>query len=200
MACSCNVSAAELSDPVYFDERNMVTKNVIAGAEATGRVFAIMYDTSGMDPGTFVGELENDWKYLVDVLKVTESPSYLHHNGKPVVAIWGLGFTEHPGTPQQAMELVNFFEKNPDPEYKVTLMGGVPTWWRILARDSLSDPGWAGYYCALNIISPWTVGRYKSDADVDQYKSTMVADMAAASQCGAEYMPVVFPGTSFHND
>lgn len=191
---------SELSDPIYFDERNMVTKNVIAGAEATGRVFAIMYDTSGMDPGTFVGELENDWKYLVDVLKVTESPSYLHHNGKPVVAIWGLGFTGHPGTPQQAMELVDYFENNPNPKFKVTLMGGVPTWWHILARDSLSDPGWAGYYCALNIISPWTVGRYKTDVGVDKYKSTMVADMAAASQCGAEYMPVVFPGTSFHND
>jgi hypothetical protein len=36
--------------------------------------------------------------------------------------------------------------------------------------------------------------------EVDKYKSTMVADMAEASQCGAEYMPVVFPGTSFHND
>jgi hypothetical protein len=191
---------SELSDPVFFDERNTVTKNVIAGAEATGRVFAIMYDTSGMDPVTFVGELENDWKYLVDVLKVTESPSYLHQNGKPVVAIWGLGFTGHPGTPQQAMGLVNYFENNPNPEHKVTLMGGVPTWWSTLTRDSLSDPGWAGYYCSLNIISPWTVGRYKTDMEVDKYKSTMVADMAEASQCGAEYMPVVFPGTSFHND
>jgi hypothetical protein len=191
---------SELADPVYFDERNGVTKNVIAGAEATGRVFAIMYDTSGMNDSTFVDELESDWKYLVDVLKVTESASYLHHAGKPVLALWGLGFQDRPGTPQQAMQLVDFFKNNPDPKYQVTLMGGVPTWWRILKRDSLSDPGWAGYYCALNVISPWTVGRYKTDAEVDQYKSTMSEDMAAATQCGAEYMPVVFPGTSFHND
>jgi hypothetical protein len=190
----------ELGDPVFFDERNVVTKNVMAGAEATGRVFAIMYDTSGMDSSTFVIKLESDWKYMVDVLKVTDSPSYLHQNGKPVLAVWGLGFTEHPGTPQQAMELVNFFEHNPDPKYQVTLMGGVPTWWRILQNDSLSDPAWADYYCALNVISPWTVGRYSSDVEVDRYKTTMIADMAAAKQCGAEYMPVVFPGTSFHND
>jgi len=190
----------ELADPVFLDERNVVTKNVRLGAEATGRVFAIMYDTSGMDNSTFVASLEKDWKYLVDVMKVTESPSYLHHQGKPVLAIWGLGFTEHPGTPQQAMELVNFFENNPDPKYQVTLMGGVPTSWRTLQNDSLTDPGWADFYCALNILSPWTVGRYSSNLEVDQYKLTMIKDMAAASQCGVEYMPVVYPGTAFHND
>ena len=190
---------SELSTPALFDERNVVTKNVIAGAEATGRVFAIMYDTSGMDSATFVDTLETDWKYLVDVLKVTESPSSLHHKGRPVLAIWGLGFNNHPGTPQQAMELVDFFENNPNPRYRVTLMGGVPTEWRTLKKDSLSDPGWAGYYCALDIISPWTVDRFRTDAMVDQYKYTLIADMAAAKRCGAEFMPVVSPGFSFHN-
>ena len=191
---------SELSDLNHFATRNTVTKNVQAGAEAYGRVFAVMYDTSGMDSSTFVDKLENDWKYMVDTLKVTESPAYLHHNGKPVLAIWGLGFTEHPGTPQQAMDLVNFFENNPDPKYQVTLMGGVPTSWRILQNDALPDPGWADFYCALNILSPWTVGRYSSDMEVDLYKLTMMADMAAANQCGVEYMPVVYPGTAFHND
>ncbi len=134
---------SELADPVYFDERNVVTKNVIAGAEATGRVFAIMYDVSGMDDGTFVGELEADWKYMVNVLKVTESASYLHHAGKPVLALWGLGFKDRPGTPQQALQLVDFFENNPDPKYQVTLMGGVPTWWRIPKKRFAFRP-WVG--------------------------------------------------------
>ena len=190
----------ELADPVHFDVRNVVTKNVRAGAEAYGRVFAMMYDTSGMDTSTFVDILEKDWKYMVDVLKVTESPSYLRHNGKPVLAIWGLGFTEHPGTPEQAMELIEFFENNPDPKYQVTLVGGVPTWWRLLTGDSLTDPGWADYYCSLDVLSPWTVGRYTNNMEADLYKRTMMQDMAAASQCGVEYMPVVYPGTGFHND
>ncbi len=191
---------AELADPVMFDQRNAVTQNARAGAEAYGRVFAVMYDTSGMDSSTFVASLEKDWKYMVDVLRVTDSPAYLRHNGKPVLAILGLGFTEHPGTPQQAMDLVAFFKNNPDPKYQVTLMGGVPTWWRILQNDSLTDPGWAEYYCALNIISPWTVGRFRNEVEAETYKFTMMQDLAAANQCGAEYMPVVFPGTSFHND
>jgi hypothetical protein len=190
----------ELADPTHFNARNVVTNNARAGAEAYGRVFAMMYDTSGMDSRTFVAILEKDWKYMVDVLKVTESPAYLRHKGKPVLAIWGLGFTEHPGTPQQALELINFFEENPDPRYRVTLMGGVPTWWRTLQNDALSDPAWADYYCALNVISPWTVGRYSSDLEADLYKLLMVQDMAKANACGAEFMPVVYPGTGFHND
>jgi hypothetical protein len=191
---------SQLTDLNLYATRNTVTKNAQAGAEAYGRVFAMEYDTSGMDNTNFVALLERDWKFMVDVLKVTESPAYLHQNGKPVLAVWGLGFIEHPGTPAQAMELVNFFENNPDPKYQVTLMGGVPTWWRILKGDSLTDPGWADYYCSLDILSPWTVGRYTSDMEVDLYKLTMIQDMAAASACGVEYMPTIFPGTAFHNN
>jgi len=188
-----------LNDPGFFKGRNVLAQNVRAGAEEYGRVFAIMYDTGRMDEGTFITTIENDWKYMVDVLKVTESPAYLHHHGKPVLAIWGLGFTAHPGTPAQALELVNFFENNPEPKYQAMVMGGVPTSWRTLQNDSQTDPAWADLYCALNVISPWTVGRYSTDAEVDEYKTVMQADMEQAAACGAEYMPVVYPGTAFHN-
>ncbi len=191
---------SELAYPDHFDARNVVTQNVRAGAETYGRVFAVMYDTSGMDTATFVNILERDWKYMVDVMKVTESPSYLRHNGKPVLAIWGLGFTEHPGTPEQARALLDFFQNNPEPKYQATLMGGVPTSWRILQNDSLTDPAWMDYYCGLDVISPWTVGRYRSNLEVDLYKLTMQRDMAKATECGVEYMPVIFPGTAFHNN
>ena len=191
---------SELPILSHFATRHIVIKNVQAGAEAYGRVFAVEYDTSGMDSSTFVNILEKDWKYMVDVLKVTESPAYLHQNGKPVLALWGLGFIEHPGIPQQASELVNFFEDNPDPKYQATLVGGVPTYWRTLQGDSLTDLAWADYYCALDVLTPWTVGRYTSDMEVDLYKLMMIQDMAAASACGVEYMPTVFPGTAFHND
>lgn len=190
---------SELSIPSHFATRNVVTKNVQAGAEAYGRVFAVEYDTSGMDSSNFVNILERDWKYMVDVMKVTESPAYLHQNGKPVLALWGVGFVEHPGTPQQAMDLVDFFRNNPDPKYQVTLVGGVPHEWRTLQGDSQTDPGWADYYCALDVLTPWTVGLFTSDLDTDLYKLKMIADMAAASACGVEYMPTVFPGTAFHN-
>jgi hypothetical protein len=191
---------AILSDPAIFDQRNVVTRNVQAGAETYGRVFANMYDVSGMDGATLIPVLGNDWKYMVDVLKVTESPSYLRHNGKPVLAIWGLGFVDENVTPAEALALVEFFVNNPEPRYRVTLMGGVPTSWRTLQNDSQGDPAWMDYYCSLDVISPWTVGRFADILGIDLYKTTMQKDMAVATACGAEYMPVIFPGTAFHND
>jgi hypothetical protein len=185
-----------LSDPRVLDQRDRVTRNVQAGAEAWGRVFANMYDVSGMHGETMIATLEADWKHLVDDLKVTESPSYLKHNGKPVLAVWGLGFVGEDVTPDQALRLVEFFVSNPEPRYRVTLMGGVPGTW----RTQQSDPAWMEYYCALDVISPWTVGAYENTIGADLYKLTMQRDMATATACGVEYMPVVFPGTAFHND
>jgi hypothetical protein len=191
----------EQSDPALVKKKNIVLDNVRAAAEANGRVFAIEIDISNPKfDSKLVDEIEADWKYLVDVKKVTESPAYLHQYGTPVVGIYGFGLNLYPTTPAQAMAVVDFFENNPEPRYRATLMGGVPNSWRTLSGDALTDPAWANYYCSLDVISPWTVGRFATQSGADTYKSKMVADMARATDCGAEYMPVVYPGTAFHNN
>jgi hypothetical protein len=84
----------------------------------------------------------------------------------------------------------------------VTLMGGVPTGWRDLSRDSETDPAWAAVYRRFAVISPWTVGRYTSVgglATVDNFlHKYIIPDKAAADAAGADYLPVVFPGGSAH--
>lgn len=37
--------------------------------------------------------IQQDWWHLIHEKKVLDSPNYLHHNGKPVIAIWGKLFT-----------------------------------------------------------------------------------------------------------
>ena len=191
---------SQLIYPEILDQRNIVTRNVETAAETYGRVWAIMYDVTGINEKKvdFVETFEADWKYLVDVLKVTESSAYFHHNGLPVLAIWGLGFKDRLGTPEEAAQLVNFFKNNPDPKYRVTLLGGVPFWWRTLQDPASTDPAWADYYCSLDVISPWSVGAFVTDSDADYYRSIMLEDMARAKECGAEYMPVVYPGFAYH--
>lgn len=182
--------------------QNKLTDKVRTAAESYGRVWAVMYDITGADEknSDVVQLLEKDWKYLVDTLSVTESPTYLHHNGLPMVAIWGLGFDDRPGTAAEAKQLLDFFQNNPDPKYRATVMGGVPIWWRTLQPNARSDPDWKDYYCSLDIISPWSVGVAVSDAEVDNYyKNTIIPDIARAKECGAEFMPVVYPGTAYHN-
>ena len=186
---------SELGNSSFAAWRNQVTSNVWAGAEAYGRVFAIIYDISGQPANTLVSTLTNDWNYLVNTMKVTSSPRYQRHRGKPVVAIWGFGFTDRPGTPQEALAVINQFKAA-----GFTVMGGVPTYWRTLNNDSQTDPAWANVYRAFDIISPWAVGRYGDQAGADSFKQNLIVpDLATTTSLGLDYMPVIFPGFSWHN-
>lgn len=192
----------QLAYPEWRDFHTDLLVKVRDASETYGRAWAVMYDVTGSNEkgNNVVTLLERDWKYLVDSQKILESPQYLHHNGLPVVAIWGLGFDDRPGTAVEAMELLDFFQNNPDPKYRAIVLGGVPIFWRTLQAPARRESAWKDFYCALDIISPWTVGVAASDAEVDNYyRNTVRADMVSAQECGAEYMPVVYPGTSYHN-
>jgi hypothetical protein len=183
---------SELGISYMFAERNKVTSNVQAGAEATGRTFNIMYDITGQDPTTLVSTIENDWKYLVDTQKATASSRYLKEGGLPVVTIWGFGFSDRPGTPADLNTLLTFFHNNPNPAYRATVMGGVNNDWRTNAT-------WATALTGFDVISPWMVGRVTTLANADSYKATTTAELSYANAHSQLYMPVIFPGFSFHN-
>ena len=186
---------SELSDPAFFAWRNQVTTNVQLGAETYGRVFAIMYDISGQPTNTLVSALTNDWNYLTRTMGVTASSRYLRHQGKPVVAIWGFGFAGRLDTPEQAQCVINHFKSA-----GCTVMGGVPTWWRTLSRDAQTNSAWATVFRSFDIISPWSVGRYGNNAGADDFRVKLIApDLVEAKKSGCEYMPVIFPGFSWHN-
>jgi hypothetical protein len=190
---------SELSVPTLAAARDQVARNVQAGAEAEGRVFAIEYDITGIAEADLVATLEADWKHLVDTLEVTASPRYLQDGGKPVLFLWGLGFSGRPGTPAQAAALIDWLTTSADPRYRVTLVGGVPTHWRTLDGDAKTDPAWGPVYRSFDVLSPWTVGRFGDDAGADAYRATLDADLAAATAAGKRYLAVVFPGFSWHN-
>jgi len=184
-----------LSDASTFARLNKVADNVRAGADAYRRVFALMYDISGHPTNTLVSALTNDWLYLVNTFQITNSARYLRHNGKPVVAIWGFGFSGRPDTPQQAQQVIAFFKS-----VGLTVMGGLPTYWRTLNNDAQSNPAWAPVFRSFDIISPWAVGRYGDNAGADNFRvNLIVPDMAEAAANGREYMPVIFPGFSWFN-
>ena len=192
--------AVGLADPRLRSFRNAVLANVAAGAESHGRVFALMYDVSGHPREGLVEHVEADWRFLVDSLRVTEHPQYLHHRGRPVLAIWGFGFVDRKVTPEDAATLVDFFRGNPEPRYRVTLVGGVPSRWRSRHRDSLPDRRWERVYRSFDVISPWTVGRFRDRASTDRfYRREVDRDLAEARAYGMEYLPVVFPGFSWHH-
>jgi hypothetical protein len=175
--------------------RNQVAVNVRVGAETYGRVFAIMYDISGYSTNTLVSKLTNDWLYLVNTQKVTNSPAYLHHRGRPVVAIWGFGFNGRSDTPQQAQQAIDWFKAA-----GCTVMGGLPTHWRTLTGDAQTNTAWRNVFRSFDVISPWSVGRYGTLAEADSFRvNQIVPDLADCRSQGIDYLPVIFPGFSWAN-
>jgi hypothetical protein len=182
---------------------DVVLKNILKAAAETGRVIAIEYDVTGSDLTTFADVMRQDWKYLVDDLKITAHPGYLHQNGKPVLSIWGPGLKEDrhvPHDPAAARELIDWFRSKAPPAYRVTYMGGTPSRWRTLTNDTREEPGWAEAFRMMDVVQPWTVGRYRSAESVDKWKDDMIVpDLALAKKNHQIYMPVIFPGFSWHN-
>ena len=82
----------------------------------------------------------------------------------------------------------------------MTLLDGVPAGWRTLTRDSQEDAAWASVYRSFDVISPWTVGRFRDENGVDRfYREQVLPDLTEARAAGIDYMPVVFPGFSWRN-
>jgi hypothetical protein len=191
---------SELGSPKHKAFRDQVARNIRDGAAQHGRVFALMYDISGYSGTNLLGSLQADWKHLVDTLQLTGSPRYLKHNARPVLAIWGLGFSDRPTTAAQAQQIVDWFKSGAAPKYRAWLVGGVPTHWRTLNGDAKTNPAWAKVYTTFDVISPWAVGRYGTLAGADSFKSKqIVPDMATLKGTNVAYMPVVFPGFSWAN-
>jgi len=182
---------------------DLVLKNIMAAARETGRTFAIEYDISGGNPETFAQTLKDDWIYLVDELKVTSEPMYQRHNGRPVLSIWGVGLNENghpPADAAAAKALIDWFKSSAPAKYRVTYIGGTPARWRTLTADARSDLGWADVYASMDVIQPWTVGRYRNLEAVDQWRTDVLEpDSKLTASRKQIYMPVVFPGFSWHN-
>lgn len=196
----------ELEDPAYKDFRDKVLENVRLGCEDYGRTFAVMYDISSSADINRFTRIKQDWKELVDLGKI-DSPNYLKHNGLPVVSIWGIGFN-HFGyhyTPAEAADLIDFFQNNPNPAYRATVMGGVPTYWRERINDSETDSEWQQVYESLDIISPWSVNRYTDNQSADEFRANLVhpdklyIDQLNSNGNNISYMPVIWPGFSWGN-
>jgi hypothetical protein len=189
-------------DGAKLNSRNTVLANCREGANQHGRTYAVMYDLSGLKAGQINSVIE-DWKLLVDKMKLTKDPkdkAYLHHNGKPVVAVWGVGFNDnHEYTLDECAKLIDFLKN--DPKYGgCTVVVGLPTWWRTRYNDCVDDKKITEIARAADLICPWTVGRFEKTADVAGFaRNIWSEDLEWCKKNGKEYMPVVWPGFSWHN-
>ena len=172
----------------------------MSAAEQNKRAIAIMYDFSGMGDGD-EDIIISDFKNLVDSLKITSrgnNQSYLYHNGKPLVALWGVGFDDNRNYALKNVRIIMDFLQN-DPIYGgCSILLGVPTQWRDLTADMLPDPQYLEIFKKADIIHPWFVGRY-NEARIPKMMERIREDLAWCKLNKVDYVPVVYPGFSWHN-
>lgn len=169
------------------------------GANMYGRAYAVMYDLSGLPRGG-TSRIIEDWKLLVDRMRIRNDPAYIRHKFKPVVAVWGIGFGDNRRyTLAECQDLIRFLKY--DSRYGGnTVVVGVPTYWRNLNRDSVRDPKLHQVIREADIICPWTIGRYRTVNDARLYaRNQLAGDLTWARMYRKEMMPTVYPGFSWSN-
>ena len=183
-----------------------VLKNAFEAASKYERAIAVMYDLSGLKAsGEDCSSIIEDWKYLVDSLKITNQEggkTYLYHNGKPLVTIWGVGFPDRPYNIRNIglSRLIDFLKN--DPEYGgCSVMLGVPTFWRDLNADCNPDPYLHELIKQADIVLPWMVQRFSPllHNDMDRYRDLILGDIKWCKENNVDYVPCVCPGFSWHN-
>ncbi len=168
-----------------------VLEHVRTSAKDTGRVYGICYDLSGYPAHRIFERLTDDWKQLVDQRKLTADDRYIHHDGRPVVFLWGLYPDRFDA--EVAHRLIDFFQV--DGPYAATVIGGCPWTWR---REG--DKRWAEAFGKLDILSPWNHGnvverRGKKIANTQVWND----DLEVTQKAGQAYLPVVYPGFAWTN-
>lgn len=173
-----------------------IMNNVQAAAAATGRTWALEYDTSGYDPSNLAANLEQQWKNMVDQ-GYTSDPHYLHQNGLPVVEIYGFfPVTSTPsnhilGDPTVGNPLISFFQT--PGKYQAFVVGSGAWYWTQGSTD------FQNMLLRLGAYIPWNVGHDTTDSSTGNIKAqtgTWVSDNAAFAAHNVKFIPLAFPGTN----
>lgn len=174
---------------------NKVLENALMAAKKYDRAISIMYDLSGSNSER-VAYVEEDWNALVSRFNLFDNdvnPTLLRHNGRPMVSIWGVGFN---GRDYSITDVDKLVSKLKGEENKVSIMLGVPYYWRTLTRDTENSPALHELIKKVDVIMPWAVGRY----NFDSYSSNaVIEDLKWTKEHGVDYVPLVFPGFTWGN-
>ena len=174
-----------------------VMDNAMSCAERYDRAICIMYDLSGGEDGTMADVLLDD----IDELNVRYNlfdhgarPSYLWHNGKPLVVVWGIGFMDRAAFYMD--EAAKIIDGLKDRGYSIML--GVPTYWREQGEDTRKDARLYDYISKADIIMPWYVGRSDNDT-LEDFLKIVPEDVKWCKEHGIGFAGDVWPGFSWEN-
>ena len=194
-----------IDNPDGKDHFDKVLASAMDGSDQYQRAIAVMYDLGGYNPARFEKD-DGDAQAIYDTY-ASKRKYYLHENGKPLIALWGVGFN-----PAERGYINEDIQKLSDKlkEVGYSIMLGVSTYWRAGGGDTYT-PGRASLHAlikSVDVIMPWYVGRFN---DINSY-NTGGSDGGFANMVGkdiewcknvnesgeskVQYAPHCYPGAS----
>jgi hypothetical protein len=167
---------SEFGDSKMKSYRNGIANKVKTAAETYGRKYYIMYDITSWS--SFQSQIKTDWTNTMR--SHTNSSAYAKEGGKPVVCVWGIGFSDRPGSPSSWTDVVNWFKGK-----GCYVIGGVPGNFRDISNKDA--------FKACNMVMAWRVGQ------LDNFDSLFQNDLTWCNNNGVAYQGDIYPGTSFYN-
>lgn len=174
---------------------NDILMNAVEAAERYDRAICVMYDLSGISSEE-VQLLLDDWHELSSKYRITSRRKnhYLHHDGRPLVAVWGAGFNDdRKYNCEDVGRIVDFLHAE-----GCAILLGVPCNWRTLSMDTIPDERLHDLIEKADIVHPWFVGRFNAES-YPRFREQIAGDIAWCKARGKVYMPVLFPGFSWYN-
>ncbi len=182
----------ELGDPVFKTWRTSVLERIQRLAPSYQRYFYIEYDISGANPNTLSSTIKSDWETIKSAFNLINNPYYAKSGGRPVVTLWGYGFSHNNVGPKDLRDVASYLRGQ-----GVYLILGVPTDWRtsffgFSAEDFLSN---------ANLIQPWSVGYFQSSSQLFSAGSLSksIKDRELCFSKGVDYQRVIWPGFAWSN-
>jgi hypothetical protein len=182
---------SDLKKDYLLEKRISLTENVKNSAEKYGRTWALMFDISG-HPKEVKSDLAKYLDYFRDI--IAESDMYLHSNGKPMIAVWGIGgdTDNHILDPEVALDVVNYLESEGFSIYAGVLRSD-------FFKDGQKDARWYEVFSKVDVISPWHIKGDRNDDPFTQSQKAVETGIAALNGTGILYVPVIYPGKSGKN-
>lgn len=186
-----------LNNVTHKEHFDKVLDNAMKGSDTYQRAISVMYDMSGASESMLTGMVK-DAQELMDKYKLKDRSVhkyYLHENGKPLLALWGVGFSDR-----------TYDKLLPDIVAQLKAQGwsimlGCPAYWREGGGDSKSGTELAALkelIKSADVIMPWYVGRYDYNS-FSQWHSRIAADIKWCKENNVGYAVHCYPGGSDRN-
>ena len=199
----------EIQDNRHKDHFDKVLQHAMKGSNQYGRSIAVMYDMSGINATRpdLAASMVADAKNLMDQYQLKDRSKqkfYLYENGKPLLALWGVGFNDD-GHPRPVF-IETYIDQLIAQGWSIML--GCPGYWRQGGNDCVTG---TEHRKLIDLIKkcdafiPWYVGRYGNDNfESTDWQNRIKDDIATAKTYSTEghivvYAPHIFPGGSDRN-